>query len=197
MKVAFISDIHSSLDELKMVLEQIEKVAPDAKIVGVGDLFECTIGKKKLDGTTYPLLSEVMLNPVGFEQLLDFPSIRGNQEERILLISRSSDPLLQRISELQEQMRVGDALLIHGHQWPYNELPPEQVTQGEPLVIHGHTHKSSWAVEGEEEQFQFHKPFKLPKNSVTVNVGSVVDNKEWVLYDCSERIVTFMKVDEV
>lgn len=195
MKVAFISDIHSSLDELKMVLEQVEKVAPDAKIVGVGDLFECTIGKKKLDGTTYPLLSEVMLNPVGFEQLLDFPSIRGNQEERILLISRSTDPLLQMISQLPERMRIGDALLIHGHQWPYNELPPQEVTQGEPLVVHGHTHKSSWTVEGEEQKFQFFEPIELPQKSVTVNVGSVVDNKEWVLYNDGERKVTFMKVE--
>ncbi|WP_025784842.1 metallophosphoesterase [Sporosarcina sp. D27] len=195
MKVAFISDIHSSLDELKMVLEQIEKIAPDAKIVGVGDLFECTIGKKKLDGTTYPLLSEVMLNPVGFEQLLDFPSIRGNQEERILLVSRSADPLLQKISHLPERMRIGDALLIHGHQWPYNESPPQQVTQGEPLVVHGHTHKSSWSVEGEEQKFHYFVPIELPQKSVTVNVGSVVDNKEWVLYDDCERKVTFMKVE--
>lgn len=194
MKVAFISDIHSSLNELKMVLEQIETLAPDAKVVGVGDLFECTIGKKKLDGTTYPLLSEVMLNPAGFEQLLDFPSIRGNQEERIQLISRSAEPLLQQIIQLPERMRIGDALLIHGHQWPYNELPPERVTKGEPLVVHGHTHKSSWSVEGEKQRFQFFEPIELPNKSVTVNVGSVVDNKEWVLYDDSERTMTFMKV---
>ncbi|MBD7906913.1 metallophosphoesterase family protein [Sporosarcina gallistercoris] len=196
MKVAFISDIHSSLNELKMVLEQIETVAPEAKIVGLGDLFECTIGKKKLDGTTYPLLSEVMLNPVGFEQLLDFPSIRGNQEERIQLISRSAEPLLQKITQLPERMRVGEALLIHGHQWPYNELPPEHVTKGESLVVHGHTHKSSWAVEGEEQKIQFFKLIELPQKAVTVNVGSIVDNKEWVLYDDKERTMTFMKVQQ-
>ncbi|WOV85462.1 metallophosphoesterase family protein [Sporosarcina jeotgali] len=195
MKIAFISDIHSSIEELKLVLKQIEKVAPDAKIIGVGDLFECTIGKKKLDGTTYPLLSEVMLNPVGFEQLLDFPSIRGNQEERILLISRSSEPLLQKISQLPEQMRVGDALLIHGHQWPYNELPPEHITQGEDLVVHGHTHTSTWAVEGKLKEFEFSVPIKLPQKAVTVNVGSVVDHREWLLYNDNERMITFMKAE--
>lgn len=195
MKTAFISDIHSSIDELKLVLKQIKALAPDSKIAGVGDLFECTISKKKLDGTTYPLLSEVMLNPVGFEQLLDFPSIRGNQEERILLISESTEPLLQRISQLPERMRVSDALLIHGHQWPYNELPPDHITEGESLVVHGHTHTSSWAVEGEVKEFEFSVPIKLPQETVTVNVGSVVEHREWVLYDDSERIITFMKAE--
>lgn len=196
MKVAFISDIHSSLTELKMVLEQIAAVAPDAKIIGLGDLFECTIGKKKLDGTTYPLLSDVMLNPVGFEQLLDFPSIRGNQEERIQLISRSTEPLLQKIAQLPEQMRIGEALLIHGHQWPYNEMPPEHVTKGESLVLYGHTHKSSWTIEGREQSFQFSSPIQLPQSAVTVNVGSVIDNKEWVLFDDEHRILTFMKAQQ-
>lgn len=195
MKIAFISDIHSSIDELKLVLKQIETLAPDSKIIGAGDLFECTIGKKKLDGTTYPQLSEVMLNPVGFEQLLDFPSIRGNQEERILLISSSTEPLLQKISQLPERMRIGDALLIHGHQWPYNELPPEHITQVEDLVVHGHTHTSSWAVEGEVKEFEFSVPIKLPQKAVIVNAGSVVDHREWVLYDECERTITFMKAE--
>ncbi|WP_432355164.1 metallophosphoesterase family protein [Sporosarcina sp. A2] len=195
MKYAFVSDIHSSMEELKLVLQQIDSTAPESEIIGVGDLFECTIGKKKLDGTTYPLLKNVMLNPVGFEELITFPSIRGNQEERIQLISVSNEPLLTTISELPERMRVSDALLIHGHQWPYDELPPERILIGEPLLFHGHTHTSSWSVDGKKQPFQFFQSISVPKTCVVVNVGSVIDHTEWVLYDDSDRTITFMKAN--
>ncbi|MDW0109037.1 metallophosphoesterase family protein [Sporosarcina aquimarina] len=194
MRYALVSDIHSSEDELKQVLQQIEALVPDA-VVGLGDLFECTIGKKKLDGTTYLQLNEVMLNSSGFESLLTFPSIRGNQEERIAIVSRSHEPLLQRILDLPEQMRLGHALLIHGHQWPYNENPPSDYTDHEKLVFHGHTHKSSWSMEGCSQSFEFGEPIDLSETLTVVNVGSVIDNKEWLLYDDYENTITFMKAD--
>lgn len=194
MRYALVSDIHSSIDEFQKVLQQIEALVPDA-VVGLGDLFECTIGKKKLDGTTYPQLNEVMLNPSGFESLLNFSSIRGNQEERIAIVSRSHEPLLQRILDLPEQIRLGHALLIHGHQWPYNENPPSKYTDHETLIFHGHTHKSSWSKEGQTQSFEFGEPIDLPETLAVVNVGSVIDNKEWLLYDDYENTITFMKAE--
>ena len=39
----------------------------------------------------------------------------------------------------------------------------------------------------------FGKPYALTGEKVLVNVGSVVDNQEWVIYDSVENSVTFMK----
>ena len=194
MKYALVSDIHSSVEELVQVLQQIEVLEPNAKIVGLGDLFECTVSKKKLDGTMYPILTDVFLNPDGLEELLEFPSIRGNQEERIALVSNAVEPLLERIKNLPERLHIEDALLIHGHQWPYNERPPAHSIEGEHLVFHGHTHRSSWSMEGLERTFEFSKPIPLTNKQTIVNVGSVVDHKEWLLYDAGKQTVTFMKV---
>lgn len=196
MRYALIGDIHSSIDELKKVLQDIEALSSDATVIGLGDLFECTISKKKLDGTTYLKLSDVLFNPDGFVQLLEFPSIRGNQEERIKIVSRSDESLLQKITDLPERMYIGDALLIHGHQWSYNELPPKEISAGQRLVFHGHTHRSSWSIDKIEQPFQFGQPIALTGKQLTVNVGSVVDHKEWLLFNSDKNTITFMKVED-
>ncbi|WJY28554.1 MULTISPECIES: metallophosphoesterase family protein [Sporosarcina] len=193
MRYALFGDIHSSKHELEQVLSQIEEQAPDAKKIVLGDLFECTISKKDLDGTVYPSLDDVLLDPPGFERMLKFPSIRGNQEERILLVTRSGDPLREKIAALPERMAIDGAMLIHGHQWPYNELPPSRVIGGERLTFHGHTHRSSWSAEGIIRPFVYSELIRLPDANVIVNVGSVTDHLEWVLYDSVERTITFMK----
>lgn len=196
MRYALIGDIHSSMDELKKVLHDIEALAPDATVIGLGDLFECTISKKKLDGTTYSELSDVLLNPAGFKELLEFPSIRGNQEERIKIVSKSDESLLQKITDLPERISIGQALLIHGHQWPYDELPPDEISAGQQLIFYGHTHHSSWSIEKIEQPFQFGQPIALLGKQLTVNVGSVVDHKEWLLFDTDNNTITFMKVKD-
>ena len=38
-----------------------------------------------------------MIIPEGFPELLTFPSVRGNQEERILLITETDDPLREKL----------------------------------------------------------------------------------------------------
>lgn len=47
-KFAIIGDIHSSKKDLQAVLQHVRKVDPQAEVVGTGDIFECTISKKKL-----------------------------------------------------------------------------------------------------------------------------------------------------
>mgnify|MGYP004574463109 FL=1 len=47
MKYAILSDLHSHFKNTKKVLKHIQQVAPNAEIIGLGDLFECKIGKKK------------------------------------------------------------------------------------------------------------------------------------------------------
>ncbi len=195
MKFALVSDIHSSVGDLEKVLAQIDQLAPEAEITGLGDLFECTISKKRLDSTKYSELSDVLLNPPGFEELLTFHSIRGNQEERIVLVSDSEEPLLDKIASLPERMTIEGALLIHGHQWPYNGQPPEEITAGVPLLFHGHTHRSAWSLSGMGQPVEFSKPIRLTETPAVVNVGSVIDHREWLLYDAGSRTITFMKAD--
>lgn len=48
MKYAFLGDLHSNIEDTKAVLNHIKETAPNAIVYGLGDLYECKIGKKKL-----------------------------------------------------------------------------------------------------------------------------------------------------
>ncbi len=61
------------------------------------------------------------------------------------------------------------------------------------LVFYGHSHRSSLTIDGVNQQIDFGIPYTLTGENVLVNVGSVVDNREWVIYDSVEKTVTFMK----
>lgn len=191
MKYALIGDIHSSIDDLKAVLAQIETFQPPLKIIGMGDLYECLIGKKKVHTLTAPLsLTEAQLNPAGFEDWLTFPSIRGNQEERIM---RATDQSL--FNNLPERVDIEGATLIHGHQfqWDRDWIPQLDFEATEPLIFFGHTHYSFLYRKGKRKPITFGEPIALKKKHYGINVGSVVDHREWVLYDAAARTVTFMK----
>lgn len=47
MKYALIGDLHSCFEDTNAVLQHINQTAEDATIIGLGDLFECKIGKKE------------------------------------------------------------------------------------------------------------------------------------------------------
>ena len=93
MRYALLGDIHSSKDDLEKVLNHIEEVAKEATLIGTGDLYECTISKKDITDVKFTKLDQVMLIPNGITELLDFPSVRGNQEERIIYITDTKEPL--------------------------------------------------------------------------------------------------------
>ncbi|WP_339250063.1 metallophosphoesterase family protein [Sporosarcina sp. FSL W8-0480] len=197
MQYAIIGDIHSSKVDLEKVLNHINKQASDAVLIGTGDLFECTISKRYITEHKYSSLSEVMLIPDGFVELLTFPSVAGNQEERILLITETDDALLQKLSEMPEKIELEEAEVIHGHQWtwggePWALLKAETVR---PLTFYGHSHKSGLTQSGKEEDVQFEHPYKIGEGQTLVNVGAVVNDREWVLYDSTHNTVTFMKAE--
>lgn len=102
MDYALFGDIHSSIDELKKVLTHIKEVSPHAELLGTGDIFECIISKKDINNQKYSHLKDVMLLPEGFTEYLTFPTISGNQEERILLITKTDDPLRDKIVNYPE-----------------------------------------------------------------------------------------------
>lgn len=196
MKYAIIGDIHSSKEDLVDVLSHINERAPEAVLIGTGDLFECTISKRNVNERTYSRLEEVMLLPDGFVELLNFPSVRGNQEERILLITETDNSLYGILSAMPEKIELGAAEVIHGHQWQWGGEPWSllEADVSRSLTFYGHSHRSGLRCnESGEVTVQFDHPYEVKGDQTLVNVGAVVFDKEWVLYDDMESTVTFMK----
>lgn len=196
MQFAILGDIHSSMEDLVEVLEQVSDEASEATIIGTGDIYECTVSKKKLHGQIYSVVGDVINHPAGFEKLLTFPTIYGNQEERILLLTENPEPLRDYIEDLPETMKADEAIVIHGHQWPKGE-GQAWLTEHFPkahLVFHGHTHSSGLTQDGQSVPITWNEPQSVAVHTTTVvNVGAVVKTREWVLYDSEEQTVTFMK----
>jgi len=196
MKYALLGDLHSSIEDTKAVLQHIQETAPDSVLIGLGDLYECIIGKKKaLSISNAPLKSAAIIED-DFEELLTFPSIRGNQEERITNVTG-----IERFASLPEKLVIEGATLIHGHQiewdkhWePLNSAALEIDTS---LVFFGHSHRSGIYQEFKKlhEPIQFGKEIQLHSmKNYWINIGSVVDNREWCLYDSETRTIRFMKL---
>jgi len=45
MLYALLGDLHSNIEDTKAVLAHIQQTAEEAKIIGLGDLYECTVRK--------------------------------------------------------------------------------------------------------------------------------------------------------
>ncbi|WP_158232541.1 metallophosphoesterase [Sporosarcina sp. P13] len=196
MQYALLGDIHSSLDDLTAVLEQISSEAPGAVLIGTGDLYECTVSKKKLHGQVYACVGDVIKHPFDFDAVLTFPSVYGNQEERILLITEQSEPLRDMLQKLPETVHAGEAIVIHGHQWKPEEraIWLDKHLPEATIVFHGHTHRSSYTQDGKNIAIPKDGIVTLSGQSHVINVGAVVESKEWVLFDTEKRTVRFMQV---
>lgn len=195
LKYAILGDIHSAKEDLEKVLADIIEKSPEAIRIGTGDLFECIISKKDITDEKFKSLEEVMLIPEGFPALLTFPSVRGNQEERILMITETEDPLRDKIARIPETLEVGNAEIIHGHQWEWGGEPwaliHAEVNQSP--VFYGHSHASAISRNDIHEVIEFGVPYSTDGENILVNVGAVVADCEWVLYDSTANTVTFMK----
>lgn len=189
MKYAILSDLHSHYKNTKKVLNHIQKVAPNAEIIGLGDLFECTIGKKKAQTIRNAKLKDAAIIDDKFMSLLTFPSIIGNQEERIALVTGD-----QRFLQYKNALEIEHATLIHGHQieWDktFNPTFPNIET---PLLFFGHSHEAAIYNNGKRQPVPYNIPLSVGHKRYQINVGPVVENKEWCLYDSQEMTVTFMQ----
>jgi len=195
MHYALLGDIHSSKSDLEQVLADILNKAPEAELVGTGDLFECIISKKNITDKKFTELEEVMLIPEGFPELLTFPSVSGNQEDRVILITETADPLRLKLAALPETIELGNAQVIHGHQWQWGGEPWALVHESveQSFVFYGHSHQSIFSRNGIRQEIEFGIPYSVEGEHVLVNVGAVVGDCEWVLYDTEQQTVTFMK----
>ncbi|WP_438318560.1 metallophosphoesterase family protein [Sporosarcina sp. FA9] len=195
MYYAFLGDIHSSMDDLKAVLVDILNKAPEAIQIGTGDLFECTISKKKITNDRFRQLEDVMIIPDGFVNLLTFDSVIGNQEERILLITETNDSLRNKLTCMPEIIEIEHAKVIHGHQFKWGGIPwslIEAEIEGS-LIFYGHSHHSELWISGVRKVIEFGVPYSVGNERTLVNVGAVVSDREWVLYNKIKQEVTFMK----
>ena len=192
MKYAIIGDLHSAIDETKTVLKEIKKMELDQQIIGLGDLFECKIGKRKLALLTEKLpLKEAAIYKKSFEELLTFPSVIGNQEERIALVTGE-----ERFLKYPQSIKLEHATVMHGHQFKYTEENFELITPSfeSKVLFFGHSHRSALYINGNRNKIQFDKPYSLNQyEQVIVNVGSVVNHLEWCIYDSDALTVTFKK----
>lgn len=194
MHYALLGDIHSSLEDLQAVCQQIAEVAPGALLIGTGDLYECTVSKKDLRGQIYSTVKEVMKHSVTLEECFTFPSVYGNQEERILLLTERAETLRDRLQQLPETLTLGEAIVIHGHQWQMDTRDAwlaEHLPEA-PLLFHGHTHRSGCTCDGEVMEIPVDGLVKLTSRHI-VNVGAVVESRQWVWYDADEHTVRFMQ----
>lgn len=198
VKYALIGDIHSSKEDLEKVLKQIKEIAPEAKVIGTGDLFECTVSKKDITDEKFTSVNEVMLYPEGFVELLTFPTVFGNQEERILRITESREKVRTWLKSLPEVIAIDGAEVIHGHQWQWGGDPwhLQKANQNKRITFFGHSHTSALCIDGKVQRIDFDARYDVSSGDVLVNVGAVVGDCEWVLYeDCEEdsAYVTFLR----
>lgn len=192
MKYAILGDLHSHYKHTKAVLKHIKKIAPEASIIGLGDLYECTIGKKKAQTVRNTPLQNAAVIKEKFQKLLTFPSVIGNQEERIALVTG-----LEYYLQYEETIQINGATLIHGHQFEWSaDFFPTFPLFNTPLVFFGHSHRAAIYIEGVRTKVPFNEAIFVGDQHYIINVGSVVDTAEWCLYDNDNMTVTFMKALE-
>lgn len=189
MLYAIIGDLHSNETDTIAVLTQIKKIAPHAEIIGLGDLYECHIGKKKAQkNKLVPLQKAVTLTP-SFERLLTFPSVIGNQEERIAHVTGDT-----RFLKLPQTLAIEHATIIHGHQFMWDEAwHPTFPTFTTPLVFFGHSHRAAIYHNGERITMPANTMLDVANAHYIINVGAVVFHREWCLYDSTKKTIHFMR----
>lgn len=191
MLYALLGDLHSDYKQTKKVLKHIKEIAPSAIIIGLGDLYECKIGKNKAAKLTEQLsLKEAAFVKKKFDALLTFPSIIGNQEERIAQVTGE-----KKFLQFPQMIEIEHATLIHGHQFDWSETyemigHPEFTT---PLVFFGHSHRASLYEGFNRTAVIYGKAIDVSDKSYFINVGAVVDSGDWLLYDAIQRTIIFYR----
>ncbi|MEK4485531.1 metallophosphoesterase [Psychrobacillus sp. FSL H8-0484] len=196
MMYALLGDIHSSVKDLTSVLQHIYEVNPSVEIICTGDLFECTIGKKRAMKEVFSHIEDVISDPSDLLPLINFQSVYGNQEERIISICLEKHPAIHYMKTLPRQISIAGAVVTHGHEWEWSGEPwtPVLPITKHETIFFGHSHQSALFLNGERKPFRFDEQVHIPlATHIGVNVGSVIDNREWVLYDPKAQTIEFKK----
>lgn len=191
LQFAIFGDLHSHKQNTVRVLQHIQEVAPNAALFALGDLYECKIGKRKAEHARNLPLKEAAIVKKSFQELLTFPSVIGNQEERIALVTGSEHFL-----HYEEKFYIDHAMLIHGHQFEWDEqFEPTFPEFHTPLVFFGHSHRAAIYIDGVRTAVSYNTPLFVGNQQYIINVGSVVETLDWCLYDSEAMTVTFMRAE--
>lgn len=193
MQYALIADLHSSFSDARAVLQDIRKRAPQAMIFSLGDVHECHIGKKRARRYTFESVADVVTLDPDYVRLLAFETLLGNQEERIFsLVPNGVSGLLDRLRSAPRTKQVGDVLFLHGDQfeWTY-ELVPNISRFKQRVLFFGHSHQRGLFRDGRRLSTQLDVPISIKKGRYAVNVGPVLVEREWLLYDTQEESIIY------
>ncbi|MFF5996733.1 metallophosphoesterase family protein [Lysinibacillus sp. KU-BSD001] len=190
MQYALLGDLHSNYKNTKAVLKHIEEIVPTAQMIGLGDLYECLIGKRKAAALTEHVpLEQATIIKKKFTELLTFPSIIGNQEERIAFVTG-----IQQFLNYEEKIVIKNATLMHGHQFDWNEhFEPTFPSYETPLLFFGHSHRAAIYINGVRTKIEYNQPIYVGDRTYEINVGAVVESRDWCLYDSEQMTVTFLQ----
>jgi predicted phosphodiesterase len=213
MRYAVVSDVHGETSRLREVVEQIHRTDVD-RVLSLGDLFECRIGKARVAAFEYRTAAEVFDADPAIAELLDGALLlRGNQEERIVSLVPGPDlpewtrPMLHAPLE----HRTGFATYCHGHHLPWKEIEPGMWSPaaaefGGRVLVHGHHHRSAVhrldpgrPDEPRTTAPRFGESFELEAGArYIVNIGSVVEpapgrgpSPAWAVVDEAAATVTY------
>ncbi|WP_332646142.1 metallophosphoesterase family protein [Lysinibacillus sp. 54212] len=187
LQYALLGDLHSHYKNTKAVLQHIKEIHPNAEIIGLGDLFECIIGKRKAESIRGAKLHEAAKLSDKFLQLLTFSSVIGNQEERIAMVTG-----LQQFLNYEGQIVIDGATIMHGHQFLWDEhFEPTFPEVHTPLLFFGHSHRAAIYIDGVRTAIRYNEEIYVGDRSYAINVGAVVESRDWCLYDSEKMSVTF------
>ncbi|AFS71754.1 metallophosphoesterase family protein [Exiguobacterium antarcticum] len=192
MQYALITDLHSSLPDTRAVLTAIQQTAPQAIVFSLGDVHECHIGKKRAKRYTFEETEQIVTLDPDFLKLLFFETLLGNQEERLLsLIPVGASSTLDQLRSSDRLKQTESALFLHGDQlkWSY-DLTPDTSPYKERLLFFGHSHVRGLFKDGKRLKIQLGVPISTKRGYYAINVGPVLVEREWLLYDTTAETIT-------
>lgn len=196
MQYALITDLHSSLSDTRAVLTDIQQTAPQAIVFSLGDVHECHIGKKRAKRYTFEEIEQIVTLDPDFLKLLFFETLLGNQEERLFsLIPAGISSYLDQLRTSNRTKQIASALFIHGDQlkWSY-DLTPDTSSYPDRLLFFGHSHVRGLFKEGKRLTVHHDIPISIKRGRYAINVGPVLVEREWLLYDTTAETITFHQV---
>lgn len=195
MQYALITDLHSSLPDTRAVLKDIQTTAPNAVVFSLGDVHECHIGKKRAKRYVFEEIEHVVTLDPDFLKLVFFETLLGNQEERLFsLIPVGVSRVLDQLRLCDRTKQLASARFIHGDQlkWSY-DLTPDTSDYPDRLLFFGHSHVRGLFKDGKRLVVHPGIPISIKRGRYAINVGPVLVEREWLLYDTTAETITFYR----
>ena len=213
MKYAIISDIHSNLEALNTVLEEIDRIGPD-KIICLGDIVgyganpnECVevIRERKIES----IIGNHDTVACGKKEPLNFnPMARDAALWTRSMLTHENREFIHNLPDTRE---FGDFLIVHGAisdpdlyiLSDYDALPEFSLMGKHNLCFFGHTHvRVYYVLLDDDVSYFFDYEFTVdPKAKYLINPGSVGQPRDrdprasFLIYDSGGGSVRFIRLE--